>query len=86
MEQKDSIDITVESEINKMAEEIFAQFGLTKNEVIELFYHQVALTKQIPFMERNFNQQTLKAIEEVNHKENLSSYYSFTEIREDLGV
>ena len=53
MKEKDSINIAVESEIKIMAEEIFAQFGLTKNEAIELFYRQVAQTRNIPFMDRN---------------------------------
>ncbi len=67
MKEKDSINIVIDSEIKTIAEDIFAQFGLTKSEAIELFYRQVAITKNIPFIQRNFNKQTIKAIEEVDH-------------------
>lgn len=86
MKEKDSINIAVESEIKIMAENIFTQFGLTKNEAIELFYRQVALTKDISFLQRNLNEQTITAIEEVKCQDNLTSYDSFAELRKDLEV
>ena len=67
-------------------EEIFEQFGMTKSEAIELFYRQVALTKDIPFAQRNLNQETIAAIDELKSKENLTTYDNFAEIRHDLGV
>jgi addiction module RelB/DinJ family antitoxin len=86
MKENDSINIAVESEIKTTAEEIFAQFGLTKNEAIELFYRQVAQTRNIPFIERNFNQETIEAVKEVTDKDNLASYGSFAKLRQDLEV
>ncbi len=46
MKEKESITISIESDLKKIAEEMFEQFGMTKNEAIELFYRQVALTKK----------------------------------------
>ena len=86
MIEKDSINIAVESDIKTMAEDVFAQFGLTKSEAIELFYFQVASTKDIPFIQRNLNEQTIQAIQEVEHKENLTNYNNFAELRQDLEV
>ena len=86
MEEKEVINISIESEIKAVAEEIFEQFGMTKSEAIELFYHQVALTKDIPFADRNLNEETIKAIEELKSQEKLTSYESFAELRQDLGV
>ena len=86
MKEKESINISIESEIKAVAEEIFEQFGMTKSEVVELFYRQVALTKDIPFAHRNLNEETIKAIEELKSKENLTTYESFAELRHDLGV
>jgi len=51
-----------------------------------LFYDQVTLTKNIPFIHRNFNEQTLKAIQEVDQKENLTNYDNFGELRKELEV
>jgi antitoxin component of RelBE/YafQ-DinJ toxin-antitoxin module len=36
MQEQESINILIESEIKIIAEEIFKQFGMTKNEVVEL--------------------------------------------------
>ena len=86
MKEQESIKISIESEIKLAVEEIFEQFGMTKSEAIELFYRQVALTKDIPFAKRNLNQETIAAIEELKSKENLTTYDNFAEIRHDLGV
>lgn len=86
MQEKELINIYVESDIKTAAEEIFREFGMTKSEAVELFYHQVATTKDIPFVRRNFNENTVKAIEEVKEKNGLTTYESFAELREDLGV
>ncbi|MBR8828164.1 MAG: type II toxin-antitoxin system RelB/DinJ family antitoxin [Gomphosphaeria aponina SAG 52.96 = DSM 107014] len=68
MKEKELINISIESEIKTIAEEVFSQFGMTKSEAIALFYQQVALTKNIPFALRNFNQETVKAMEELDAK------------------
>ncbi len=86
MKEQEVISISIESEIKTIAEEIFSQFGLTKSEAIELFYQQVALTKDIPFIQRNFNQKTVNAIKEIDEKEDLTTYSNFAELRQDLGV
>ena len=86
MKEQEFINISIESEIKAVVEEIFEQFGMTKSEAVELFYRQVALTKDIPFAHRNLNEETIKAIEELNTKENLTIYESFAELRHDLGV
>lgn len=88
MQEQESINISIESEIKTIAEEIFKQFGMTKNEAVELFYRQVAFTKDISFIQsqRKFNQDTITAIEEVKEKESLTSYESFANLRQDLEV
>ena len=80
------INISVESNIKTTAEAIFEQFGITKSEVIELFYRQVALTKDIPFIQRILNSETLEAIETIENNEGLTSYSSFAQLRQELEV
>ncbi len=86
MQEQDSIDISIESNIKRIAEAIFEKFGMTKSEAIELFYRQVAMTQDIPFIQRNLNETTHKAIEDVNNKSDLTSHDSFAELRQDVGV
>ncbi|NES17621.1 MAG: type II toxin-antitoxin system RelB/DinJ family antitoxin [Symploca sp. SIO3E6] len=86
MKEKELINISIESDIKAAVEEIFEQFGMTKSEAVELFYRQVALTKDIPFVHRNLNKETIEAIEELQIQENLKTYENFTELRQDLGV
>lgn len=84
MQEQESINISFESDIKTIAEAIFEQFGLTKNEAIKLFYRQVAMTKDIPFIQRSLNEETIKAIEEVKEKDNLKTYHNFAEICQDI--
>ncbi len=86
MEKQESIDIIIDSETKKIAESVFEQFGMTKSEAIALFYRQVAKTKDIPFIEKSPNDTTVKAMEELKKKDSLSTYNTFTDIRNDLGV
>ena len=86
MKEKELITISIESDIKKIAEEIFEQFGMTKSEAIESFYRQVAVTKKMPFVQRNPNKETIKAMQELESKENLITYKDFAELRQDLGV
>ena len=86
MKKQESIDIIIDSDIKKIAESVFEQFGITKSEAIELFYRQVATTKDIPFIDRKMNDTIIEAMEELNQKENLSSYTTFADIRDYLEV
>lgn len=86
MKEEEFINISIESEIKAVVERVFEQLGMTNSEAVELFYYQVALTKDIPFAHRNLNEKTIKAIEELKSKENLTIYESFAELRHDLGV
>jgi DNA-damage-inducible protein J len=86
MLEQELINISLESDIKTVAEEIFKQFGMTKSEAVELFYHQVAITRNIPFAQRSFNENTVKAIKEVKEKHNLTTYENFAELRRDLEV
>jgi antitoxin component of RelBE/YafQ-DinJ toxin-antitoxin module len=59
---------------------------MTKSEAIELFYRQVALTKDIYFIQKNLNRETIEAIETVKNSEDLTSYSSFAQLRQELEV
>jgi addiction module RelB/DinJ family antitoxin len=86
MQEQELINISIESNIKTMAEAIFEQFGITKSEAIELFYRQVALTKDIYFIPKSLNSTTVEAIEMVENNDGLTSYSSFTQLRQELEV
>ena len=86
MQEQELINISVESNIKIMAEAIFEQFGMTKSEAIELFYRQVALTKDISFLQRSLNNETIDAIEMIENNEGLTSYSSFAQLRQELEI
>jgi len=61
----------VEPSIKTKAEKIFEKLGLNASKAINIFYHQVCITKSIPFDLRIPNKETLKAIKDVDQKKNL---------------
>ncbi len=86
MQEQELINISVESNIKTMAEAIFEQFGMTKSEAIELFYRQVALTKDIYFIQKSLNSETVEAIEMIENNDGLTSHSSFAQLRQELKV
>ena len=86
MQEQELISISVESHIKAIAEAIFEQFGMTKSEAIELFYRQVALTKDITFIQRSLNDETVEAIEKIDNNDELTTYSSFAKLRQELEV
>jgi addiction module RelB/DinJ family antitoxin len=86
MQEQELISISIESHIKAIAEAIFEQFGMTKSEAIELFYRQVALTKDISFIERSLNDETIEAIEMIDNNDELTTYSSFAQLRQELEV
>ena len=86
MQEQELISISIESHIKAIAEAIFEQFGMTKSEAIELFYRQVALTKDISFIQRSLNDETIEAIEMLDNNDELTTYSSFAQLRQELEV
>ena len=85
-----NINIRIDDQIKKNAENVFSKIGLTPTAAITLFYHQVIRTNSIPFeLKADIpNKETLEAIEEVEKMEGNSSdaktFDSVEELMEDL--
>lgn len=62
---KQTTSIKLDKDIKQEAQEIFAKLGLTLGEAINLFLNQVKLNKGLPFEVKIPNDETLKAIDEV---------------------
>ena len=62
----------IEPSIKNKAESVFKKFGLNSSAAISLFFHQVCLVKGMPFDLKIPNEETLKAMEDVEKRRNLT--------------
>ena len=67
MAKTENINIRIDPELKKEAEETLNFLGLTMAEAIKLFLRQVTLTDSIPFKieKPKYNKETLSAIDEA---------------------
>ena len=85
-----NINVRIDSEVKKQAEEVFKKIGMTPTTAINLFYHQVILTNSIPFelLAEIPNKTTIKAFKEAKdmerYPENNKAYDNVDEFFEDL--
>ena len=84
-----NINVRIDDNIKRKAEDVFENIGLTPSAAINLFYVQVIRTKSIPFELRADipNATTLAAMEEVDQmdKKNIGkTFNTIDELMEDL--
>lgn len=90
MAKTENINIRIEPELKKEAEETLDYLGLSMAEAIKLFLKQVTLTDSIPFKIEipRYNKETIEAIKETNEiMKNPDKYKAFNnvdELMEDL--
>lgn len=90
MAKSENINIRIEPELKKEAEETLDYLGLTMAEAIKLFLKQVTLTDSIPFKieKPKYNKETLEAMKEakaiMENPEEYKAYSSVNELMEDL--
>ena len=71
-------------ELKKEVERIFCQLGISATEAINIFYRQVKLYKGFPFEVRIPTQASLKAIEDVDKKHNLTQSENLSDMFKKL--
>ena len=85
-----NINVRIDNNVKKSAEEVFARLGITPSAAISLFYNQVIRTNSIPFELRADipNKETLKALNEVEKMEKnpnkYKGYDTIDSLMEDL--
>lgn len=86
-----NVQIRMDTELKKKTEKAFKSMGLTMSSAINLFCQQVINQGRIPFdivmppREEEFNQETIKAMEDTLKGKNLSKVYdSVDEMWKDL--
>jgi DNA-damage-inducible protein J len=73
-------------DVKALAEEVFERLGLTATDAINMFYHQVALRRGIPFEVSIPNETTKKAIEEARSGKGMKKHKSVKALFDDLGI
>ena len=71
----------MEPKLKRDAEAVLRKVGLSPSEAIELFFHQVALEKGIPFKAHIPNKETRRAIDSIRKGKGVTvSFKEFTRI------
>lgn len=88
---KVSTNISIDADVKKQAQELFAALGIDLSTAINIYLKRAILEQGIPFEVRLEipNAETVAAIEEgrrMAHDPNAKSYSSIEELRKALGV
>ncbi|MCG6154011.1 type II toxin-antitoxin system RelB/DinJ family antitoxin [Leptospira bandrabouensis] len=76
----------VEDNLKKDVENILERLGLSTSEAINIFYHQIKLTRGIPFAIKVPNKITKKTLESTDKNKALKTFKSKKELFENLGI
>ena len=68
---RQTTSIKLDPTVKQEAQEIFSQLGLTLGEAVILFLNQVRLNKGLPFEVKIPNDETLKAMKDVQDNKDL---------------
>lgn len=85
-----NINIRIDGETKKKAEQVFSKLGMTPTTAITLFYNQVIRTKSIPFeLHADIpNEETIETIKEIDdmekHPEKGKTYSNIDGLVDDL--
>ena len=88
MAKTDTLNIRIEPELKKEADETLNELGMNTAEAVTVFLKQVVLTDSIPFkiQKPKLNKETIKAIDDVEKDIGLSKEYdNLDEMWEELG-
>ena len=86
MERIATINVRLDADLKREAEEIIHDLGLNTSGAIKLFYKQITLHKGIPFPVKIPNAKTRKALDDAEQRKNLKMFNSLDELYEDLGI
>lgn len=89
MAKTENLNIRIEPEIKREAEDTLNYLGLTMAEAVKIFLRQVIITDSIPFEIKRprYSKETLEAIEEakrISKDSNVKTFNSIKELMEDL--
>ena len=86
MAKNASLNIRTTEEIKKGAETVLNGLGLNISSAVNLFLKQVINYKGIPFDLRLPNQETLQAMDDINHRRDLELADTVEEMFQKIGA
>lgn len=89
MAKTTTIRARIEPRLKAEAEAVLAKLGLTPSDAIRLLYHQVKLSRSLPFeiaIERKPNAVTRRAMKDLETGRGIRKYASHKELADDLGL
>ena len=84
MEKSSTIHSRIDKKTKASAEKILAAIGINHSEAINLFYRQIVLRRGIPFSLEIPNEETLKAIDELERGKKVKSFKTVNKLFADL--
>ncbi len=80
------ISARIDPELKNRTERVFRELGLTATQAITLFYKQVELQRDLPFIVKIPNEVTMEALEDARSRSHLESFNTVEELFSDLGI
>lgn len=84
--KSESMHIRLEPALKKKATKVFGKLGLTPSDAVRIFFMQSVAFQGMPFPLKVPNKESVEAIEESKHPENLKSYFSVEDMFKGLGM
>jgi DNA-damage-inducible protein J len=84
MEKSATLHSRIDKKTKDNAEKILTAIGINHSEAINLFYRQIVLRRGIPFSLEIPNEETLKAIKELESGKKVKSFKTIKKLFADL--
>ena len=86
MAKTSTISARIDPNLKKRAEQVFRELGLTSSQAITLFYKQVELQQELPFIMKIPNSLTAETFEAARSRSNIENFNTVEDLFEDLGI
>lgn len=84
MRKTEEVRARIDPATKEAAEDVFAKLGLSPSEAVRLFYRQVELYQGFPFELRIPNEETVRAIRDLDERRDLTSFDSLEAFKASL--
>ena len=76
------VQVRIDPDVKQSAEDIFNQLGFTSSDAVRMFFHQVVISKGLPFEVKIPNAETQQAIDDIENNVDLTTCKSIDEFKE----
>ncbi len=80
------LNVRTDPEVKSEAASILKKIGMTVSEAVNLFLHRIVMERGIPFDVKIPNEETIKAMEDIEKGRDLESAKTVDEMFDKIGV